>query len=443
MNKKSSLITPSKLIELLSEQLYDLPDKRTGENTKYEVKEAVMAAFSVFFTQSGSFLENQRIMKENKGKNNAKSLFGISKIPSDNQIRNLLDVIEAKKVFGTFKKVLSWLKKSKIIEEFKYLKKEILVSLDGTEYYCSKKISCSHCNQRNHKNGDISYYHQVITPVIVSPLKKQVINLEPEFIRKQDGKTKQDCENVATKRWLLRNKIDRKKEKITLLGDDLYSRQPICEMAIKQGYNFIFVAKESSHQSLYEWIEYLQKNGEVVSGEFTRYEKAKQRIYKYKYVNNVPMRELEPSLMVNWLEVEVIDVKKNKVIYKNSWITNHTIKKELVEPIIISGRTRWKVENEGNNILKNQGYKLEHNYGHGQENLSEILLTLNLIAFLFHNVLELANEVYQKVRKKLVVRKSFFNEIRTLLKYIWFKDWSELLIYMLTRGEKRKLIDTS
>ena len=74
MKKKSGKISPSKLIELLSEQLSDLPDKRTGENTKYEVKEAVMGAFSVFFTQSGSFLENQRIMKENKGKNNAKSL---------------------------------------------------------------------------------------------------------------------------------------------------------------------------------------------------------------------------------------------------------------------------------------------------------------------------------------------------------------------------------
>ena len=111
MNKKSRKITPSKLIELLSEQLSDLPDKREGKNTKYEVKEAVMAAFSVFFTQSGSFLEHQRIMKENKGKNNAKSLFGISEIPCDKQIRNLLDIIEAKKVFGTFKKVLSWLKK--------------------------------------------------------------------------------------------------------------------------------------------------------------------------------------------------------------------------------------------------------------------------------------------------------------------------------------------
>ena len=103
----------------------------------------------------------------------------------------------------------------------------------GFPYYCSKKISCPDCNQRNQRNGEISYYHQVITPVIVSPNKKQVINLEPEFIRKQDGKTKQDWENVATKRWLLRNKIDRKKERITLLGDDLYSRQPICEMAIK------------------------------------------------------------------------------------------------------------------------------------------------------------------------------------------------------------------
>lgn len=443
MKKKAVTISASQLIGFLDQELNQLPDNRKGNNKKYAVEDAVMAAFSVFFTQSPSFLQHQRLMKQKKGKDNAESLFGLSEIPCDNQIRNLLDPIPSTTVFGTFKTVYEWLENHRIIEKFKYLDNQILLALDGTEYYCSKKIHCPHCNCRKHRNGSVTYYHQAVTPVIVSPSKKQVINLAPEFIKKQDGQTKQDCENVAVKRWLLRNYIAREKKQITLLGDDLYSRQPICELALEQGYNFIFVAKSSSHKSLDEWIEFSEKNGEMIIGEIKKYEKGKPRIYRYRYVNNVPMRETEPSLMVNWYEVEIFDTARNKVIYKNSLITNHELSEQNIFKMIVSGRTRWKVENESNNILKNQGYNLEHNFGHGQKNLSEILLSLNLLAFLFHNVLDLVNSMYQKVREILGTRKRFFNDIRALLNYVWFQSWNDLFIFILTEGESRESVNTS
>ena len=152
-------------------------------------------------------------------------------------------------------------------------------------------------------------------------------------------------------------------------------------MALEQGYNFVFVAKPSSHQTLYEWINFLDKNGEIKIGEIKKYKKGQRRIYRYRYVNNIPMRESEPSLMVNWYDVEIFDTAKNKVVYKNSFVTNHELSESNIFSMVKTGRTRWKVENESNNILKNQGYNLEHNFGHGQENLSEILLSLNLIIF--------------------------------------------------------------
>lgn len=443
MKKKAVSISTSQLIKFLHQELHNLPDNRKGSNTKYKIKDAVIAAFSVFFTQCSSFLSHQSLMKQKKGKDNAQSLFGLKEIPCDNQIRKLLDPISAKTVLSTFKTVFKWLENNQVIDQFKYLENQILIALDGTEYYSSSKIDCPHCNCRHHRNGSTTYYHQVVTPVIISPSKKQVINLAPEFIKKQDGKTKQDCENAAVKRWLSRNTIERENTQTTLLGDDLYSRQPICDLALEKGYNFIFVAKSSSHKSLYEWIDFSEKNGELMTGELAKYEKGKQRNYRYRYVNNVPIRESEPSLMVNWYEVEIFDIAKNKVIYKNSFITNHELNEQNIFPMIVSGRTRWKVENESNNILKNQGYNLEHNFGHGQENLSEILLSLNLLAFLFHNVLDLVNGMYQKVREILRTRKAFFNDIRALLRYIWFESWSDLLVFILTEGESRNLINTS
>jgi hypothetical protein len=443
MNQKAVTISPSQLIGFLDQELKELPDNRKGKNKKYAVKDALKASFSVFFTQSPSFLQHQRLMKLKKGKDNAKSLFGLSEIPCDNQIRNLLDPIRASTVFGAFKSTYKWLETNLVIEEFKYLDNQILMALDGTEYYSSKKINCPHCNCRNHRNGSVTYYHQVVTPVIVSPSKKQVINFPPEFIKKQDGKTKQDCETVAVKRWLLKNSISLKNNQITLLGDDLYSRQPICNLALEQGYNFIFVAKASSHKSLYKWINFADKSEKIKIGEIKKYEKGKLRLYRYRYVNNVPIRESEPSLIVNWYEVEIFDAPKNKVIYKNSFITNHELSEWNIFPMVESGRTRWKVENESNNILKNQGYNLEHNFGHGQENLSEILLSLNLLAFLFHNILDLVNNLYQKIRESLGTIKKFFNDIRALLNYVWFQSWNDLFIFILTEGDERELVNTS
>ena len=443
MTKKAVTISPSQLIRFLDQELKELPDKRKGDNKRYKVNHALKAGFSVFFTQSPSFLQYQRLMKPKKGKDNAQSLFRLSEIPCDNQIRNLLDPIPASTVFGAFKTTYQWLETNRVIEQFKYLDNQILVALDGTEYYSSKKINCPRCNCRKHRNGSVTYYHQAVTPVIVSPSKKQVINFPPEFIKKQDGKTKQDCENAAVKRWLLRNTIETENNQITLLGDDLYSRQSICELALEQGYNFIFVAKPSSHQTLYEWIDFSKKNGEMRIGEIQKYEKGKKRIYQYRYVNNVPIRESEPSLMVNWYEVEIFDPAKNKVIYKNTFITNHELNEQNIFKMMKSGRTRWKVENESNNILKNQGYNLEHNFGHGQENLSEILLSLNLLAFLFHNVLDLVDDMYQKVRESLGTRKRFFNDIRALLNYVWFQSWNDLFVFILTEGDEREAVNTS
>jgi len=419
------------------------PERKPGNNTKYQVEDAVVAAFSVFFTQSPSFLDHQRLMKSNKGKDNAESLFSIEVIPCDNQIRTLLDPVPATTIFMTFQKVYEWLEQKGVLKKFLYLGGEILVALDGTEYFSSKKINCPHCNCRNHRNGTTTYFHGCVTPIVVSPNQKQVINLEPEFIKKQDGYQKQDCENAAVKRWLNKNHQNKYGYPVTLLGDDLYSRQPICELALKQGYNFIFVCLETSHKTLDEWLEFLEKNGEVITVEKKQWSGRKNLIYRYRYASRVPLKDEDSSLEVNWCEVTVINEKTQKIIYKNNWITNHKITENNVEEIVKAGRSRWKVENEGNNVLKNHGYNLEHNFGHGENHLCEFLLSLNLLSFLFHTVLDLVNYTYQKIRELLVTRTSFFNDIRTLLKFLWFKDWSDFFSFILREYVPFKKVNSS
>ncbi len=241
-------------------------------------------------------------------------------------------------------------------------------------------------------------------------------------------------ENAAVKRWLNKNSQKQDDTPVTLLGDDLYSRQPICELALSKDYNFIFVCRETSHKTLYEWLEFLEKSGEVPTLEKKEWNGRKKLIYRYRYPNKIPLKDGDDSLQVNWCEVTIINQKTPELIDQNSWITNHKIRNNHVEKIVKAGRSRWKIENEGNNILKNHGYNLEHNFAHGQNNLSEMLLSLNWLAFLFHSVLDLANSTYKKVRELLVSRRRFFNDIRTLLKYFCFASWQDLLNFILTEN---------
>ncbi len=94
------------------------------------------------------------------------------------------------------------------------------------------------------------------------------------------------------------------------------------------------------------------------------------------------------------------------------------------------GRARWKVENEHNNVLKTKGYHLEHNFGHGEQHLSSLLLSLNLLAFLFHTVLDLLDEQYRAIRQTLGTRRRFFQDLEALLRYFQFESWEAVLSFM-------------
>ena len=337
-----------------------LPDKRTGKNTRYRMEDAGLSAFSVFFSQNSSFLAYQRMMAEKKGRSNAQSLFGVHQIPSDNHMRDLLDEVKPQSVFGVFEEILQVLENEQQLSNFRSFAGTVLVALDRTEYFGSSKIHCPHCSSRSLKNGEKYYFHSVMTPVIVCPGRAQVIPYVPEFIVPQDGHDKQDCENAAAKRWLLQQGARYQRLKVTVLGDDLYCHQPLCELLLSQQFNFILVCRPESHQTLYEHLEGIALPTVI----YKRWTGKVEETYTYRYLNQVPLKDDDDALLVNWCELTVTR-PDGKIVYKNAFATNYTITDETVADIALAGRTRWKVENENNNTLKTKGYHLEHNFGHG------------------------------------------------------------------------------
>lgn len=394
--------------------------------------DAALGAFSVFFTQSPSFLDFQRTMNVSQGCSNAQSLFGMIKIPSDNQIRNLLDPVSPKNVFPVFSYVVNALHESGQLDSYRSYNGDLLMPMDGTQYFSSKSIHCDQCNNTTH-NGTVTYSHTVVTPVIVAPGNPNVIPLEPEFIIPQDGHEKQDCENAAAKRWLSTYGPLHRSLGISVLGDDLYCKQPLCEAITKQRMNYILVCKPDSHKTLYEWVKGLEVTGGVQTVEIKRRDGKHRFTDIYRFVNQVPLRDGEDALNVNWCELTTIR-DDGKQTYKNAFATNHLITETNVADIVRDGRTRWKVENENNNTLKTKGYNLTHNFGHGKEHLSSLLATLNILSFLFHTVLDMMNTSYHCIRQFLP-RKRFFNDLRALTCYLCFDSWDALMAFMIEKLE--------
>ena len=127
----------------------------------------------------------------------------------------------------------------------------------------------------------------------------------------------------------------------------------------------------------------------------------------------------------------MLNAKTGEQLYYNTFITNHRLSAENVAQVAQAGRGRWKIENEHNNVLKTKGYHLEHNFGHGKQYLSATMLSLNLLAFLFHTVLEWSDEQYALLRQVLARRQTFFEDMRALTRYMVFASWHHLMDFMM------------
>lgn len=421
------------IVERVRAAFSAFPDERRGGNNQsYRIEDAGLSAFSVFFTQSPSFLDYQMRMRQACGRDNAQSLFGIHEIPSDNQIRNLLDPVPAPTVYPLLAELGDALHRDGYLDPLRSIGDTLLLALDGTDFFSSGKLSCPCCLRAAQKNGSVRYRHTVVTPVLVAPGNERVIALPPEFVAPQDGQEKQDCELAAASRWLAQWGAHYSCWRMTLLGDDLYCHQPFCERALANGFAFLFTCKPDSHSTLYEWIADFERNGELNVVARTRWTGKRRLTDTWRYVNQAPLRDADDALLINWLELTTTD-QDGKVIYRNAWATSHRIDGGNVAALAEAGRARWKIENEGNNVLKTKGYHFEHNFGHGKRHLANLLATLILLAFLVHTALDWVDERYRKVRDRLPSRRTFFEHLRTLLLYLPFDGWNELMAFMLNK----------
>jgi hypothetical protein len=409
------------LISELKEVCAGLPDKRVGprRDGAYCMADIGLSAFSLFFMGSPSFLAHQRALQRGHGRSNCQTLFGMAGIPSDNYIRLMLDGVPPSAFDRLF---LRAVEAAGSLSPFQRLGGRVLIALDGTEHFCSRKIHCQNCCTRRRSDGGTEYFHALLGASLVAPGHQRVMPLPAEFIAPQHGAQKQDCERDAARRWLAKHGPNMAYLQPVYLGDDLFACQPIAAAVHAAGGNFILTCKPTSHQTITEYLAGadLSEHRETVS------KRGKRTTTIYRWLSAIPMRASEDALAVNWFSVEIRN-HTGKRTYYNSFITDLAVTADNVAELAGCGRARWKIENETFNVLKSNGYNLEHSFGHGKETLASVLVSLNLLAFAFHTAAYLGVLAWREAVATGGATYRFFEHLRTITIYVVFESWSHLL----------------
>jgi hypothetical protein len=407
------------LLGSLEETAAELPDNREASNgTKYELADVLKSALAVFYFLHPSLLNFQQTMKQRFKRCNLETLFRVKEIPTSNRMRDILDEIEPSGLAPVMDYGLELAREQGVLDSYRVLEGEIPVAIDGVWYFSSQEIQCPHCLTIT-KDGETTYYHDMMAAAIVKYDNSVVLPLMPEFIRNEDGTEKQDCERTAVKRYIKTRENPLKALNPVFLGDDLYACHSICKEILSRGMSFIFTCKRESHP----WIAEQVDGAPFEEYERTEWNGRNHLVHRYKWNNGIENRADPEYLVVNYLAYEIWNEEKQKSTYKNTWITNKTITKDTVSELAKCGRSRWKIENEHNNVLKHRGYNLKHNFGHGDNHAAEVFCLLNLLSFLIHGIQDLADGEYKKARASCGRRDEFFGALRYEMSHYLHNDW--------------------
>jgi hypothetical protein len=367
---------------------------------------------------------------------------GVTKIPCDKHLRTLLDPIAPSHCDPVCVDVFERRAQHPLCDRFRGRGDQRLVAREGTTSLSSQALQGPNCLTRQLSNGHTRYDHPAITPVVVGPGRSQVMALPPEYLMPQDGPDQQDCAQVAGTRWRRKQAEALAPHQVTFLGDDLDSKPPLCALARDQGFNFLLVCKPDAHPKLDERVAFWPANNGIAACASRHWHGRFTAVSRYRSRNDVLLLDGQDALAVHGFASTVVNAQTGEPLYPKSFVTHHRVTAENGAGLAPAGRGRWKSENAHNHVLKTKGYQVEHNGGHGQPSLAAVRLSLNLLACLFHTVLEWRDDKYALLRRVLARRQTFFDAIRALTRYMVFDSWDHLIDCMLQGLALQSSLDT-
>ena len=437
-NQRKHLFIPG-LLTRIRNQYARITDNRA--NNQFTLVDCLMSGIAMFGLKYPSLLQfDEDARSDEEIRYNLKHLYQVALAPSDTQFRKRLDTVEPTKLQRGIDRVISQLQRGKVLESYRFMGEYLLIPIDGSGYFSSHKIHCEQCCVKHHRDGNKTYYHQMLAAVVAHPDYKQVFPLILESITKQDGHKKNDCEHSALKRLLVNLRRAHPHLKLLVTLDGLYADGVIIKLLKELDIRFIITAHESDLAYLYEFYRASKKDTLQVHSD----ERKKTRL---AWANKLALNDAHRDCDVNLLLMEEATTKKKKEVshYRCGWLTDLGINQKTAQSIMQGGRTRWRIENETFNTLKNQGYQFEHNFGHGKKNLSVVLAYLMFTAFLIDQIQEFTCQYFKAALKKTRRLKYLWEKIRACFSLYFIDSWDELYTVIANRKGVRlsKIMNTS
>src|SRR6266702_7238841 len=256
--KARTHLSADALCHLVRSGFATIPDPRCDDGD-IAFTDALMSAFAMFSLKAPSLLA----FDKERAEGNGHTIDGIARVPCDTHMREILDPVSPKWLRPVFTSVFRQLQRGKALEAMTFLEGHYLLALDGTGYFSSKTMHCASCLHKVHRNGAITYYHQMLGAAILHPEKREVIPLMPEPIVKQDGTDKNDCERNAAKRFVAQLRQDYPHLKFIVTEDSLSSNAPHIQTLQDHDLRYILGVKAGDHAFLFQQVQVTEQAGGV------------------------------------------------------------------------------------------------------------------------------------------------------------------------------------
>jgi len=402
-----------------------IPDPRASD-VRMSLADALMSGFAMFSLKDPSLLAFDDRRKDETKLKNLKRMYHINAVPCDTQMREMLDEVTPEELSPLYTEIFRQAQRGKVLEKFVFLEGCYLLSVDGTQYFSSKKVHCPSCLEKtNSKTGEVTYSHQMLGAAIVHPDFQEVLPVFPEPIEKQDGENKNDCERNAGKRFLEQFRKAHPHVQVIIIEDGLSSNAPHIRELKTHNMHFILGVKPGDHEFLFQQVDRAAQTGQVTEHTV----RLDTVTHRFRFLNQVPLNTSNQDVLVNFLEYW--EIQDDGTIQHFSWVTDLEITRENAFQLMRGGRARWKIENETFNTLKNQGYHFEHNYGHGEKHLSVVFALLMMLAFLVDQVLQWACQLFRAVWQKEGSKTRMWEHLRALFYSLEFDSMVDIFRALL------------
>jgi hypothetical protein len=365
-----------------------------------------MAGFAMFSLTCPSLLD----FDKQRAEGNLQTIYRIERAPCDSSMRELLDPVAPASLRPLFTGVFRQRQRGKALEEMVCLPGGYVLTLDGTGYVSSTTIHGQSCLEKHHRDGSITYAHQLLGAARMHPDRREVIPLRPEAMIKHDGREKNAGERKAAKRFMATLRQDPPPLGCIVTEDGLSANAPHIDTLHDDGCHSLLGVKEGDHGSLFAQVQAAEQAGRVRHD--ARPDRAAGMAHRFRLINDMPLNESRSDVRVNC--IESWEVSQDPVQYL-SWVTDLRVHKDNVDKLMRGGRARWKRENATCNTLKNPGDNFDHNDGHGAQHLSVVLAVLMLLAFLVDQTQQLCCALFRAVWEKLGSKRLLWERLRALV----------------------------